>query len=301
MSKLYGLIEAGGTKLVLGLAEADATGAQRHILQRHRLPTTRPDETLGAAQAWFAELGVPLAAIGIASFGPLQLDRRAVNWGHITRTTKPYWSDTDLVGPFAQAFGCPVGIETDVNAAALAEARWGAGQGPKRQDVGSLLYLTVGTGVGGGFVSRGQLLHGLSHPEMGHIRLPRHPDDTGFAGSCPFHGDCLEGLASGPAVIARWGQSLSELPAGHPGAAIIGWYLAQAVVSFQAVMEPERIVLGGGVMGTPGLIDTVRAEAARIGRGYFVGDPAEVVSAPALGSDSGLLGALALALAADAD
>ena len=295
MSKLYGLIEAGGTKLVLGLAESDATGTQRRILQRHRLPTTRPDETLGAASAWFAGLGVPLAAIGIASFGPLQLDHRAANWGHITRTTKPYWSDTDMVGPFARAFGCPVGIETDVNAAALAEARWGAGR-----DVGSLLYLTVGTGVGGGFVSRGQLLHGLSHPEMGHIRLPRHPDDAGFAGSCPFHGDCLEGLASGPAVIARWGQSLSELPVGHPGAAIVGWYLAQAVVSFQAVMEPARIVLGGGVMGTPGLIDTVRAEATRIGRGYFVGDPAEVVVAPALGGDSGLLGALALALAAEA-
>lgn len=293
MSAHYGLIEAGGTKLVLGLAEADATGSQRRILARHRLPTTTPAETLGAAQQWFSAQGVALAAIGIASFGPLQLDRAAADWGFITRTTKPDWSHTDFAGPFARAFGCPVGFETDVNAAALAEARWGAGQGQS-----SLLYLTVGTGVGGGFVSRGRLLHGLSHPEMGHIRLPRHPDDTDFAGSCPFHGDCLEGLASGPAVIARWGQSLSELPPGHPGAAIIGWYLGQAVVSFQAVMEPARIVLGGGVMGTPGLLELVRAEAARTGRGYFVGDPAEVVVAPALGGDSGLLGALALALEA---
>lgn len=289
----FALIEAGGTKLVLGLARAEGDGAGREILARHRLPTTTPAETLGAAVDWFKAQGTAIAAIGIASFGPLALDRGAANWGHITRTTKPGWSHTDLVGPFARAFGCPVDIETDVNGAALAEARWGAGQG-----LGSLLYLTVGTGIGGGFVSGGGLLHGLSHPEMGHIRMPRHPLDADFAGSCPFHRDCLEGLASGPAVIARWGCPLSELPPGHPGAAIIGWYLGQAVVSFQAVMEPARIVLGGGVMATPGLLETVRAEAAQAGRGYFVGDPAEVVVGPALGADSGLLGALALALRA---
>ena len=283
----YGLIEAGGTKVLLGICDAHGT-----ISARHRIDTTSPDVVLGEAIGWFqAHLPHPIA-IGIASFGPLDLSRGSPTWGHVTRTTKTGWSGADVAGPFARALGCPVGIETDVNGAALAEARWGAGIGH-----GSLLYLTIGTGVGGGFVSEGRLLHGLSHPEMGHIRVPRHPDDTQFAGVCPFHGDCLEGLASGPAVIARWGHSLSDLGEDHPGAAMIAWYLGQAVCSFQAVMDPARIVLGGGVMATPGLLAMVRTEAAKAGGGYFAGDPAEAVVAPGLGRDSGLLGALAVALA----
>ncbi len=282
----YGLIEAGGTKFVLGIADADRT-----IRATHRIPTTTPDETIGTAVEWFKAQDGPLAAIGIGSFGPLKLDRTAADWGHITRTPKPHWANTDLVRPIAEAFGCPIAIETDVNAAALAEAKWGAGAG-----CGSLLYLTIGTGIGGGFVSGDRLLHGLSHPEMGHIRMPRHPDDAEFKGSCPFHGDCLEGLASGPAIIARWGCSLSELEPGHPGKAIIGWYLAQAMITFQAVMEPERIVLGGGVTGTAGLLDLVRAEAKAAAAGYFAGDLEKLIVAPGLGEQSGLLGALAVAL-----
>ena len=283
----YGLIEAGGTKVLLGICDAHGM-----ISARHRIDTTSPDVVLGEAIDWFqAHLPHPIA-IGIASFGPLDLSRGSPTWGHVTRTTKAGWSGADVAGPFARALGCPVGIETDVNGAALAEARWGAGVGHD-----SLLYLTIGTGVGGGFVSEGRLLHGLSHPEMGHIRVPRHPDDAQFAGVCPFHGDCLEGLASGPAVIARWGHSLSDLGEDHPGAAMIAWYLGQAVCSFQAVMDPARIVLGGGVMATPGLLAMVRTEAAKAGGGYFAGDPAEAVVAPGLGSDSGLLGALAVALA----
>jgi fructokinase len=282
----YGLIEAGGTKFVAGIADENGT-----IHARHRIPTTTPEETLGATVGWLREQGLKPEAIGIASFGPLDLNRASPTWGRVTRTPKPHWSGADLVGPFQRAFGCPVGLETDVNGAALAEARWGAGK-----SVGSLLYLTVGTGVGGGFVSDGRLLHGLSHPEMGHIRLPRHPDDLGFKGHCPFHGDCLEGLAAGPSIIARWGASLSDLPAGHHGADIIAWYLGQAVVTFQAIMEPARIVMGGGVTATEGLLDKVRAVATQSGAGYFAGDPAEVVVAPALGENSGLLGALAVAL-----
>ena len=282
----YGLIEAGGTKVLLGIADAAGT-----ISARHRIDTTSPQAVIGAAIAWFkAHLPRP-TAIGIAAFGPLDLKPGSATWGHVTRTTKPGWSGADVAGPFARAFGCPVGIETDVNGAALAEARWGAGVGH-----GALLYLTIGTGVGGGFVSDGHLLHGLSHPEMGHIRVPRHPDDAQFAGVCPFHGDCLEGLASGPAVVARWGGSLSQLDKAHPAAAMIGWYLGQAMCSFQAVLDPARIVLGGGVMATPGLIAKVRTEAMAAGGGYFVGNPAEVVVAPGLGTDSGLLGALAVAL-----
>jgi fructokinase len=282
----YGLIEAGGTKFVLGVA--DEAGV---IAAREQIPTTTPEQTLGAALAWFRAQDLQPEAIGIASFGPLDLDRASPSWGCVTRTPKPHWSGANLVAPFAQAFGCPVGLETDVNGAALAESRWGAGKG-----LGSLLYVTIGTGVGGGFVSGGRLLQGLSHPEMGHIRMPRHPQDQNFAGHCPFHGDCLEGLAAGPAIIARWGASLSDLPAEHPATDIIAWYLGQAVVTFQAIMEPARIVLGGGVTATEGLLGKIRAVARKAGAGYFVGDPAEIVVAPALGNNAGLLGALAVAL-----
>jgi fructokinase len=188
-----------------------------------------------------------------------------------------------------------VGIETDVNGAALAEGKWGVGRGHA-----SLLYVTIGTGIGGGFVSDGHLLRGAGHPEMGHIRMPRHPDDLGFAGVCPFHGDCLEGLASGPAIEARWGANLSELAPNHPAHAIIAWYLGQAVVIWQAMLQPERIVLGGGVAAAPGLLDQVRAVASAAGAGYFAGNPAEIVVAPGLGADSGLLGALAVARQAEA-
>ncbi|HEX4873870.1 MAG TPA: ROK family protein [Sphingorhabdus sp.] len=282
----YGLIEAGGTKFVLGIADESGTMAATH-----RISTTTPGATISEAINWFGANAESFAAIGIGSFGPLQLDKSAADWGHVTRTPKPHWSNTDLVGPFARAFGCPIAIETDVNAAALAESKWGAGAG-----CSSLLYLTIGTGIGGGFVSQGKLLHGLSHPEMGHIRMPRHPDDVEFSGCCPFHGDCLEGLASGPAIIARWGHSLSELGAGHPGIRMIAWYIAQAMVTFQAVMEPERIVLGGGVTGTPGLIELVRDIATVTAAGYFAGHPKDVITAPGLGEKSGLLGALAVAL-----
>jgi fructokinase len=287
----YGLIEGGGTKFVLGVAN---TAGQ--IRARERVPTTTPDETLGAAIAWFRGQGLAPVAIGIASFGPLELDPASPEFGHVGRTVKPHWSGADVAGPFAAAFGCPVGIETDVNGAALAESRWGAGAGAPN---GSLLYVTVGTGVGGGFVTEGRLLRGASHPEMGHVRLPRHPADRDFAGTCSFHGDCLEGLVSGPAIEARWGASLSQLGFGHPAQAIVAWYLGQAVVTWQAVLQPGRIVLGGGVMHATGLLDGVRQAAATAGAGYFAGDPHEIVVSPGLGSDSGLLGALGIAQLAE--
>lgn len=284
----YGLIEGGGTKFIVGLADAART-----VLHRERIDTTTPEETLGRAVVWFRAAGPALSAIGIACFGPLDLDPRSPTFGHVARTVKPHWSGADIIGPFRAAFGCPVGIETDVNGAALAESRWGAGAGMR-----ALLYVTVGTGVGGGFVADGTLLRGRSHPEMGHVRVPRHPDDIAFAGTCPFHGDCLEGLVSGPAIAARWGTSLSQLGADHPAYGIVAWYLGQAIATWQAVLQPGRIVLGGGVMATPGLVDRVRDAAAAAGAGYFAGDPREIVVSPGLGSDSGLLGALAVAQAA---
>ncbi|MBA3940807.1 MAG: fructokinase [Sphingopyxis sp.] len=278
------LVEAGGTKFIVGVGDRT-----RRIYTRTRIDTAQPEATIPAAIAWLRQQGHSYAAVGIASFGPLDLDRASPTWGHITRTTKPGWDMTDVAGPFARELGCDAVIDTDVNGAALAEWTWGAGQGTR-----STLYLTVGTGIGGGAVVDGRLIHGVTHPEMGHIRLPRHPDDRDFAGHCPFHGDCLEGLASGPAILSRWGASLSGLPDDHPAHAIIAWYLAQAVATFQAIFEPARIVMGGGVMGTPGLLDRVRAAAVEASAGYFRGDPRQIIVGPALGEDAGLLGALAL-------
>ena len=284
MAGRIALIEAGGTKFVVGVGDAT-----RQILARTRIDTTHPDETIAAAIDWLRAQGDDYSAVGIASFGPLDLDPASPSWGHIRRTAKPHWSGADIAGPFGRALACQVAIDTDVNGAALAEAMWGAGVGTK-----SALYLTVGTGIGGGAVVDGRLIHGVSHPEMGHIRMPRHPGDLAFAGNCPFHGDCLEGLAAGPSIKARWGASLSELPADHAAHRIIAWYLAQAIATFQAILEPARIILGGGVMATPGLIERVRAEASAASNGYFSRDPETVIVRPGLGDDAGLLGALAL-------
>jgi fructokinase len=281
----YGLVEAGGTKFILGVADAKG-----EIVERVRIPTTTPEETIATMLAWFGRRG-PFASIGLATFGPVGLDPASADWGHILKTPKPGWSGADLAGPLRQRFDCPVVVDTDVNAAALAESLWGAGK-----DAATVLYFTVGTGIGGGAVIDGKTLRGVGHPEMGHIRLPRHPDDSAFVGTCPFHGDCLEGLASGPAIAARWGKSLSELPADHPAHAIIAWYLAQAVVTMQAIFEPGRIVLGGGVMATPGLLERARKIAAELGGGYFRSDAEAIVVAPGLGDNTGLMGALALAL-----
>ena len=283
MSQRYGLIEAGGTKFVLGVADANG-----RITARHRIPTTTPDETLGAALNWFQAQG-PLDAMGIAAFGPLELDRASPHWGYVLETPKPHWAMADLAGPFVRHLGCPVAIDTDVNGAALAEHLWGAGQGAR-----SCVYITIGTGVGGGAVVDGRILGGAGHPEMGHMRVDRHPDDRVYPGYCSFHGGCLEGLACGPAILERWGKSLSDLPAHGPEQRIIAFYVAQAIVSLQAIIAPARIILGGGVMATAGFIDLVREEADRLGQGYFATRAADIVTLPGLGDDAGLMGAFAL-------
>ena len=286
--RVYGCVEAGGTKFVVGIA-----AAPNDIREAARFDTITPDETIGATIHWLRaaqERHGALSSIGIASFGPLELDRNADNWGYITATTKPGWSNSDFGRRVAREMGLPVGFDTDVNGAALAEARWGAGQEQKVS-----VYLTIGTGIGGGAIIDGKPLHGLSHPEMGHVRVSRHPDDISFTGICPFHGDCLEGLASGPAIKARWGKSLSELPADHPAHDIIAWYLAQMISMLQSVMEPGRVILGGGVMATPGLLNRVSEIAETLGHGYFIGKATEIIVRPALGDHAGLLGGLALA------
>jgi fructokinase len=288
--KRFGCIEAGGTKFVCAVASGPDD-----IAATCRIPTTTPDETLGRAIAFFTEQGAAdggLAAIGVASFGPVVLDRESADWGHIARTPKPDWSGADIAGAFGRAFGVPVAFDTDVAAAALAESRWGAAR-----EAEAAIYLTVGTGIGGGAVVQGRIARGRRHAEMGHIVPARHPGDRDFAGTCPFHRGCLEGLASGPAIKARWGASLSDLPADHPAHEIIGWYLGGHMAALMAAIAPDTIVLGGGVMETPGLIDRVRNAAAAADAGYRA-TPEEwqrIIVAPGLGSRSGILGALALA------
>lgn len=280
----YGGIEAGGTKFVLGIGQ----GPDR-IEHRTEIPTLGPAETLAAALDWLKGRG-EIAALGIASFGPVDLDPVSPTWGYITNTTKPGWSHTNLARAFGAALGVRIGFDTDVNGAAIAEAKWGAAEG-----CASSVYLTVGTGIGGGAVVNGQALHGAGHPEMGHIRVVRHPDDRDFAGICAFHGDCCEGLASGPAILARYGASLSALLGDHPAHEMIAWYLAQLTHNVQAVLAPERIVMGGGVMKTPGLLDRVRAAATSMANGYFEQSPQHIIVGPGLGDNAGLTGAFALA------
>jgi fructokinase len=280
----FGGVEAGGTKFVLGIGSGPGA-----IEAQTTIPTTTPAETLDAVIRWFRSQEA-IDALGIACFGPVERDRRAQDWGFITATTKAGWSHTDVAPALARALGVPVGFDTDVNGAALAEARWGATRGCRVS-----VYVTVGTGIGGGTVIDGAPFPATGHPEMGHLRLPRHPDDTAFKGVCPFHGDCLEGLASGPAIMARWGASLSTLSPDHPAHAIIAWYLGQFAVTIQALLAPERIVLGGGVLKARGLLDRICEAAASANRGYFAGDIRNVLVAPGLGEASGLLGAFDLA------
>jgi fructokinase len=285
---LIGCVEGGGTKWNVAIARS-----HQMVLRSDRIETTDPAQTIGRALSFFtqaAETFGPIAAIGIGSFGPVDVRRGSRTWGHILPTPKPGWAGADVVTPFAERFGCPVGLDTDVNAAVLAESLWGAAQG-----CDSAVYVTVGTGIGGGALVGGELVHGFRHPEMGHVPVRRHPDDLDFAGVCPFHGDCLEGLASGPAIQARWGRSLSDLPRDHPGAAIIAGYLAQLAVMQLALFSCERIVFGGGVLATPGLLPLVRSEARRLANGYFGPyDFDALIRLPGLGDQAGIIGAFAL-------
>jgi fructokinase len=283
---MLGGIEAGGTKFVLAVGPSP-----QQITARHTIPTRDPQATLAEATAWFAEQG-QITALGIGSFGPVDLDPGSVTWGRITNTPKPGWADCDIAGYFMDRLGVPVGFDTDVNAAALAEHAAAGGT------VGSLAYLTIGTGIGGGLVLDGRPVHGIAHPEVGHIYPRRHPDDRDFAGTCPHHGDCLEGLASGPAIFVRWGKSLSQLPDDHPAHAIIADYIAQACHTLFATVAVGEVVIGGGVANTPGLVERVADRARELDAGYLPGGERHRITRPRLGGDAGITGALMLAEAA---
>ena len=280
---LFAGIEAGGTKFVVGVSRRGALPTPRA-----KFETRDPDTTLGQAVDWLRAQG-RIKCIGVASFGPLDLDRASEGWGHIIDTPKPGWSNFDFVGQLQRDFDVPIGFDTDVNGAALAEHLYGAGKGKT-----SLVYVTVGTGIGGGVIIDGKVLQGASHPEIGHFYPRRSPKDWHFTGSCPYHGDCLEGLASGPAIAKRWGADLSTLASGHEAHGIVADYLAQLCHTLFAVTSAETIVLGGGVMATPSLLERVRYRANAISGQYFPGRTKQTIVAPSLGNDSGLIGAIEL-------
>jgi fructokinase len=273
----FGGIEAGGTKFVCVV-----TGADNQVLAETRFPTTTPKETLGRVIAFFkeqnAQMAKPVTAIGVACFGPIDPDPASLTFGNITTTPKPGWANTPVVHALREEFGVPVAIDTDVNAAAVGEGKWGAARG-----LDDFLYLTIGTGIGGGAVVNGKPLHGLLHPEMGHMRLPHDRARDPYEGFCPYHHDCFEGLAAGPAMQGRWGAPADTLAPDHPAWELEAYYIATALQSLVCILSPKRIILGGGVMqqrrrdaaaaplphdpqADPGFIERLRALASHFAR-----------------------------------
>jgi fructokinase len=285
---VFGGIEAGGSKWEC--AVGTGPGGLRAT---ETIPTTMPEETIGRVVGFFEREG-PVAAVGIGSFGPLDRKPSSPTWGHITTTPKPGWAHTDVGQEIRRRLSVPVAFDTDVNAAALGEHRWGAAQGLE-----TFCYITVGTGIGGGGMLGGKLLHGRVHPEFGHLRIPHDWQTDPFPGACPYHGDCWEGLASGRAIAARWGRPAAEL-SNAAAWELQARYLALGLVSVTCVLSPERIVLGGGVMTRPELLGLVHHEVVALMNGYLdAGTSADgiagYITLPALGSRAGVLGAIALA------
>jgi len=296
MSGVFGGIEAGGTHFVCAVGTGPAD-----IRAKDEFPTAAPDGTIQRAIRFFTDFRQqnplsPLEAIGIGSFGPVDLNRASPAWGCITSTPKPGWANTDFAGRVKQALGVPVAFDTDVNAAALGERRWGAAQG-----LDSFVYLTIGTGIGGGCMVNGELMHGMSHPEMGHIRIPHDSAADPFQGICPYHRDCLEGLASGPALQARWKTNPGTLPDEHPAWPLEARYLALGISNLVCALSPQRIVLGGGVMHRASLLPMIRREVQKLLNGYvqtreIIDGIDSYIVPPGLGEQSGVLGAIALAM-----
>ena len=289
--QLIGAIEAGGTKFVAALARPDGT-----VLAQARIPTETPATCFPALAEFFRSAAAahgPIAAFGVASFGPIDVNPASSTYGTFTTTPKPGWAGARFHDVLGQ-FGAPIVVDTDVNGAALGEWLHGAGQG-----CATLAYTTVGTGVGSGVLHQGRSIMGFSHFETGHIAVARDPADDPYPGFCPFHGDCLEGLAAGPAITARWGESLSALASPHDAIALIADYLAQLAVNLVLLHMPDRLVFGGGVMKAPGLIEALRRATEQRLAGYIKApqlDPGleRYIVAPGLGDAAGITGAIAL-------
>ena len=281
-----GAIEAGGTKFICAIG--DDLG---NVLERIVIPTTTPEETMEKVIGFFKNYEVD--AMGIGCFGPIDLDLNSDKYGYITSTPKTGWRDYNILGKLKEHFNIPMVFDTDVNAAALGELTWGSAVG-----LDSCLYITVGTGIGAGAVTEGSMVHGLLHPEMGHIMLKRYSGDS-YEGKCPYHKDCLEGMASGPAIEARWGIKAYNLEESHEAWNLEAFYLAQALVNYILILSPKKIVMGGGVMKQKHLFPLIRENVVKMLNGYvdkdeIINDIENYIVYPRLGDDAGICGALAL-------
>lgn len=290
--RYFGAIESGGTKFICAIASEDGS-----ILSKKSFPTTEPEQTLNATKEFFKlaenEYG-QISSLGIASFGPVDINTESETYGYITSTPKENWSNTDVVGFYKQAFNVPVGFNTDVNAAALAERSSGAAQ-----SLENFIYVTVGTGLGAGIVSGGSLVQGVTHPEVGHILIPKPESAADFEGACPFHGACLEGLAAGPSIKARWGEAGQDMGPDHPAWDEQAYYLAVMCVNFCAFFAPQRIIIGGGVMSQSHLFPMIRKKFSELANGYFsyheVSNLDSFIVPSPLDGQAGLHGAILLA------
>lgn len=282
-----GAIEAGGTKFVCCVGTESG-----EIVEKRTFPTLTPDETIGEVVSFFGRY--ELDAIGIGSFGPVDLNKTSKTYGFITTTPKEHWRQFNFVGKMREHFPVPIGFSTDVNAALLGEVTWGQGKG-----YDSCTYMTVGTGIGVGATVAGQLLHGFQHPEAGHIPVKRHPDDT-FSGNCPYHADCLEGMAAGPAIAARWGSKAEQLETEESVWELEAYYLAQALVNQILLLSPSKLIIGGGVMKAKQLLPLIRKNVVQMLNGYIQHENVlssidEYIALPGLGDEAGIYGALVLA------
>jgi fructokinase len=292
--KWFGGIEAGGTKFNCIIAQDP-----EHILAESTIPTQTPQETIQEVIQFFKESeanhGIRIDAMGIACFGPVNLDQNDPGYGSITSTPKLQWQNTPLLAQLRTVFDIPFGFDTDVNGAALGEGKWGAGQG-----LSDFMYVTIGTGIGGGVICNGQPVHGLIHPELGHLLMKHDLANDPYPGRCPFHGDCLEGLASGPAMTDRWGISTHDMASDHPAWDLEALYIGQAIHNWVVSYSPKRIILGGGVMKKPGLLEMVRQVANESLNGYVDSELIKKVNdsyivSPQLGDRAGSMGAITLA------
>jgi fructokinase len=289
MKKIYGAIEAGGTKFICATVDED-----HNVLRQTRIATTTPDETIGHVLNFFKAGEEKISALGISTFGPVDLDKDSEHYGYITETPKLAWRYCDLLSPFRQ-LGVPLAIDTDVNGAALGEHVAGAARG-----IDTFVYFTIGTGIGGGGMVGGQLIHGLTHPEMGHMFISQDKSVDPFDGCCPSHGNCFEGLASGPAIERRWGRKSEELSPDHPAWDLEARYIAMALANTIYVISPRKIILGGGVMQVEFLFPKIRNELQRLIAGYLShrilsSEIDSLIVPPGLGTRSGIIGSAALA------
>ena len=285
----FGALEAGGTKMVCAIGNENG-----EILERISIPTETPEKTLPAIAEFFQ--GKDIKALGIGCFGPIDVHKDSPTYGYITTTPKLAWKNCNIVGYLQDALHVPVGFDTDVNGSMLGEATWGCARG-----LDTAIYITIGTGVGVGVLANGKLLHGMLHPEAGHLLLTPHPEDT-YQGKCPYHGTCLEGMAAGPAIEDRWGKKAYDLADNQQVWEFESYYIAQALVDYILILSPQKIILGGGVMHQEQLMPMIRSQVKKLLNGYLdtkeLQDLDSYIVLPSLNDNQGIMGAIKLAMEA---